>query len=121
MFSERMLVQHPRYGPILTEKSVYRFSDKICSVIAERSASAQRELLSVQFSYANYYYGNAPWKGCVQTFFDTSTKAAIDSMIQMLRNSPPEWVLYQRQLWNLRRHEMVYNNGGRLAHRDLDD
>jgi hypothetical protein len=121
MFSERLLIHHPIYGPMIVEQSLYRFSETICTLIAERSGKQNRELLSIPFSYANYYCGIAPWKAFVQTFFDTSTKSAIDSMIQLLKNSPPEWILYQRQLWNLRRHEMVYNNGRRLPHRDLDE
>lgn len=121
MYSERLLVQHPIYGPMIADRSLYRFSETICTLISERSGKPNRELLSIPFSYANYYCGIAPWKGFVQTFFDTSTKSAIDSMIQLLKSSPPEWILYQRQLWNLRRHELVYNNGMRLPHRDLDE
>ena len=121
MFSERLLVDHPIYGPMITSQYLYRFSETICTLIAERSGKPDRELLSIPFPYANYYCGIVPWKGFVQTFFDTSTKSRIDSMIQLLRNSPPEWILYERQLWNLRRHEMIYNSGRRLPHRDLDD
>jgi len=121
MFSERLLIQHPIYGPMITKQSLYAFSETICTLIDERSGKANRELLSVPFPYFNYYCGIAPWRGFVQTFFDTSTQSTIDSMIQLLKNSPPKWIMYQRQLWNLRRHEMVYNNGGRLPHRDLDE
>ena len=37
-----------------------------------------------------------------------------------LHRSPPKWILYQRQLKNLRLHEMVYKQGNPLQQRYLD-
>jgi len=42
-------------------------------------------------------------------------------MIAGLRQSPPRWVLYERQPDVLRGHEITYNGGERLPHRDLDE
>ena len=41
-------------------------------------------------------------------------------LISELQNSPPKWILYQRQLHNLALHEQIFNNGMPLPHRDLD-
>jgi hypothetical protein len=37
-----------------------------------------------------------------------------------LDKAPPEWIVYQRQLHNLRLHELEYNQGKPLPHRYLD-
>jgi hypothetical protein len=38
----------------------------------------------------------------------------------MVEREPPKWVLYQRQLDSLKLHELIYNQGNPLLHRDLD-
>jgi hypothetical protein len=57
----------------------------------------------------------------VQTFFDTSTRASVEELIQELQTRPPQWIVYQRQLKFLALHEDLYNHGQRLAQRDLDE
>jgi hypothetical protein len=91
--------------------------DRICDQVGTDS---QVELLSLPFSYANYFCVVAPWHGYVQTFFDTSSKETVFGLMQELQQAPPKWVLYQRQLDNLELHENTYNQGKPLPHRYLD-
>ncbi len=118
MFSHRVLAHHPAYGTMVIDDSLYGFVEGICSVV---KSDGKPELLSIPFSYANYYCDIAPWQGFVQSFFDLSGKDVIDDMMTKLQHSPPKWILYQRQLENLAMHEKVFNNGRRLPQRDLDE
>ena len=118
MFAHRIVVQHPTYGTMIIDDSLHDFVGGICSVV---KSGGRTELLSIPFSYANYYCDIPPWQGFVQTFFDLSGREVIDDMMTKLQNSPPKWVLYQRQLENLAMHEKVFNNGRRLPQRDLDE
>jgi hypothetical protein len=118
MFVHREIVHHPTYGPMVIDDSLNNFVGGICSIV---TSGGKTDLLSIPFSYANYYCNIPPWQGFVQTFFDLSGKEVIDDMIAKLQQSPPKWILYQRQLENLAMHEKVFNNGKRLPHRDLDD
>ncbi len=118
MFSHRVLVHHPAYGTMIIDDSLHGFVEGICSVV---KSDGKPELVSIPFSYANYYCDIPPWQGFVQTFFDLSGKDAIDDMMTKLQHSPPKWILYQRQLENLAMHEKVFNNGRRLPQRDLDE
>jgi hypothetical protein len=118
MFSERQIVRHPIYGTMVIDKGLNRFVEGICSIVND---GGKTELLSTPFSYANYYCGIPPWNGFVQTFFDTVGKDSIDDLLTKLRQSPPKWILYERQLDNLQGHEMLYSGGRRLPYRDLDD
>jgi hypothetical protein len=38
----------------------------------------------------------------------------------MVEREPPKMVLYQRHLDSLKLHELIYNQGNPLPHRDLD-
>lgn len=78
-------------------------------------------LLSIPWSFANYYCGISPWGGYVQTFFDTTPHWKIVKLIEELNKAPPKYIFYQRQLDNLRGHEIVFNHGTRLPQRDLDE
>ena len=118
MFSHRRTVQHPVYGLMIMDDALYAFSDEMCSSI---TAGGKGDLLSIPFPFVNYYCDIPPWQNYVQTFFDTSQEATIQEMTAKLRQSPPKWVLYQRQPEILALHERVYNRGKRLPHRDLDD
>jgi hypothetical protein len=40
--------------------------------------------------------------------------------MQQLDQAPPQWILYQRQLENLKLHENTYNQGNWLPHHYLD-
>jgi hypothetical protein len=118
MFAHRILTNHPTYGTMVIDDSLHDFVGGICSVV---KSGGKTELLSIPFSYANYYCDIPPWQGFVQTFFDLSGKEVINDMMAKLQHSPPKWVLYQRQLEYLTMHEKVFNNGRRLPQRDLDE
>ncbi len=118
MFKNREIVRHPVYGPMVIDKDLNSFANKMCAAIG---AGGKGDLLSLPFPYLNYYCDIPPWQDYVQSFFDMSGRAVIDGLIAKLQKSPPKWVLYQRQLWVLELHERVYNRGERLPHRDLDD
>jgi hypothetical protein len=79
------------------------------------------ELLSMPFSYPNYFCNTPPWHGYVQTFFDTSTRSTITHLMSELDTAPPQWIVYQRQLDVMSGQEKVLHHGQPLAHRDLDE
>jgi hypothetical protein len=79
-----------------------------------------RSLLSLPYSFANYYCGIPVWHGYVQSFYDTSTPARISQITNDLENNPPDFIWYQRQLPILRLHEEIFNEGRPLPHRALD-
>jgi hypothetical protein len=118
MFIGRQLYRHPVYGPMIIDTQQLNFILQVCNRIGMNDS--QSELLSLPLPYANYFCSTPPWHGYVQTFFDTSSKETIFKLISELQNSPPKWILYQRQLHNLALHEQIFNNGMPLPHRDLD-
>ena len=118
MFVNRQWYQHPVYGPLYIDSDLLRFIEPVCKEI--RASGSSPELLAMPFAYPNYFCDTPPWHGYVQTWFDTSTKAAIDSLAQELDIAPPQWIVYQRQLDVLSGYEKAYNQGRPMAHRDLD-
>jgi hypothetical protein len=114
----RQWYHHPDYGPMIIDRDLLKFIAPVCNAVdADKS---QAELLSLPFPYANYFCSVPPWHGYVQTFFDTSSKETIQTVMEELEKSPPKWILYQRQLDNLAMHESVFNHGQPLQHRYLD-
>jgi hypothetical protein len=113
----RVVLTTPALGRLPIEPGLNDFIQPVCGIV-QRPGST---LLSLPFPYANYYCGLPPWKGYVQTFFDTSTKATIDGLLAELDAGPPQYILYQRQMINLRDHEIIYNAGRALPQRTLDE
>ena len=118
LFVGRQWYRHPDYGPMIIERDNLAFIQPVCDAV--KADGAQQGLLSLPYPYANYFCAIPPWHGYVQTFFDTSTRATIESLMADLQTSPPKWILYQRQLDNMALHERIYNHGNPLPHRDLD-
>jgi hypothetical protein len=85
------------------------------------SVGENHTLLSLPFSFANYYCGVKPWKGYIQTFFDTTSPQTVGELINNLKNNPPDYIFYQRQLENMTAHEQIFFNDERIPFRDLDD
>ena len=113
---KRTLVRTEGVGYVPMDSKTKDFILPICDEIK----AADGELLSLPFPYANYICGKWPWHGYVQTFFDTSKAQTIQQLITDLQNSPPHFILYQRQLENLAGHENIFNHGNPLPHRKLD-
>jgi hypothetical protein len=116
MFQNRQWVRHPVYGPMYVDRDLLHFIEPVCAEIGQNKA--RQELLP--FPYPNYFCAVPPWHGYVQTFFDTSTRASVLALMEELQTSPPQWIVYQRQLKVLATHEEMYNHGQPLAQRDLD-
>jgi uncharacterized membrane protein YkgB len=104
------------HGPHIITRELRELIMPVCAQVGHG-----KSLLSLPFSFANYYCGVPVWHGFVQTFFDASTKSQIDRLERQLQEAPPDYIFYQRQLKNLRLHEELFAGGGRLPHRDLDD
>jgi len=119
LFLNREVIDHPIYGKMIVDKRINTFFSKVCNKV--KSPFGKEELLSLPYSYANYYCGVQSWGNYVQTWYDTSSPNTIRGLIRSLQSRPPEWILYQRQPRILRVHEVFYNHGERLVHRDLDD
>jgi hypothetical protein len=118
LFVDRTWYRHPDYGPMILDRDLLQLIEPVCQTIKNEGSS--NELLSLPFPYANYFCNIPPWHGYVQTFFDTTSKQTIDSLIDELQSSPPTWIFYQRQLYTLQLHERIYNRGKPLEHRYLD-
>jgi hypothetical protein len=119
MFMNRQWYRHPVYGPMYIDRDLLQLNESICGEIQQ--SGSRPELLSLPFSYPNYFCDIPPWHGYVQTFFDISTRSTIEKMMDELRADPPEWIVYQRELHSMSAHEQIFNHGQRLAQRDLDD
>jgi hypothetical protein len=118
MFVNRQWYRHPVYGPMYIQSDLLKFSTSICNEIGQ--GGAKPELLSLPFSYPNYFCDNPPWHGYVQTFFDISERSTIEKLIGELETNPPQWIVYQRQLANLAYQERVFGHGQPLPQRNLD-
>jgi len=120
MFEHREWYQHPLYGTMYLNQDLPKFIEPICSEIWPQG-TPQPELLTLPYSFPNYFCGIPPWHHYVQTWFDTVTPTTIAKLMDELNTAPPEWIVYQRQLDAMRTHEVVYNHGQPIAHRALDN
>jgi hypothetical protein len=118
MFMDRVWYQHPDYGPIYIERDLLQMVQPVCQKI--RKSGVTNELLSLPYPGANYFCSIPPWHGYVQTFFDTTSKQTMQTLMNELQASPPKWIFYQRQLKTIRMHEIAYNQGNPLQQRYLD-
>lgn len=118
MFTGRVWYRHPVYGPMYIARPNLELETKICEKV---NASPNTSLLSLPYPFSNYFCNVTPWHDTVQTFFDTAGKDAIDDVMHGLETDPPRWVVYQRQMTNLKGHENIFRHGGRLPQHDLDD
>lgn len=89
--------------------------DPVCARLEQNSS-----LMSTPFPFANYYCGVPTWRGYVQTWYDLSTDAKINRLLNDLRRRPPDYVFYQQQEGALRHHEEVFNQGRPLPYRKLE-
>jgi len=119
LFTGRELYRHPIYGPMVIDRDLLAMIQPVCARVG--AGGTQRELLSLPYPYANYFCGIPPWHDTVQTFFDTTSKETIQGLMSELQTSPPQWILYQRQMITLRIHELAYNHGEPLEQRHLDE
>ncbi len=118
MFLRRTLYHHPVYGPMLLEQSQLDFMLTLCQTIhADRPGTT---LLSTPYPYANYFCNVPPWHKYIQTWYDTSSQQTIDHLGAELNTSPPDWVLYQRDLKMFQLHEMALGPGRQVPQRSLD-
>jgi len=118
VFARRHVLNHPVYGSMIIDPRLQEFFGGMCRTIGpDRNVS----VLSLPFPYVNYYCSIPPWRNYIQTFFDLSGRDVIDSLMADINRTPPDWILYQRQLYYLAMHERTFNGGRRLPHRDLDD
>jgi hypothetical protein len=118
MFVNREMITRPEKGPMLVDRDMNAFFSEVCRTIAAEGAGTG--LLSLPYSYANYHCGIAPWHRYVQTYFDTSSAVTIDGLRQELDKAPPTWIIYQRQLDDIRASELAFNHGYAIPHRGLD-
>lgn len=118
MFKDRAWYQHPDFGPMYLDRSQLALMTATCKAVHDNGQAVQ--LLSTPYPYANYFCNVPPWRGYVQTWFDTSSREQIEQLTGQLSTKPPEWVFYQRALDTLRLHEDSYSKGQPLAQRGLD-
>jgi hypothetical protein len=119
MFLNRQWYRHPIYGPMYMDSDLLHFVEPVCQEIGQ--GNPRPELLSMPFSYPNYFCNTPPWHGYVQTFFDTSARSTITHLIDELDTAPPQWIVYQRQMKIMSGQEEVLHHGQPFAQRDMDD
>ena len=68
VFRHRQIFHHPVYGPMIIEEPLLHYVEPVCEQI--RKGPPQPELLSMPYSFGNYFCVIPPWHGYVQTFFD---------------------------------------------------
>ncbi len=118
LFANRIWYRHPDYGPMIIDRDLLHMIQPACQKLQDNGAD--NELLSIPFSYPNYFCAIPPWHGYVQTFFDTTSAQTIQDLMNDLQSAPPKWIFYQRQLKTLRLHEALYNQSRPLQQRHLD-
>ncbi len=119
MFRDRVWFDHPVYGRMYIDPDLLKLSTTICSDIGARPG-VHPDLLSLPYPFPNYFCDTPPWHNYVQTFFDTSTRATIEQLMQELTTAPPQWIVYQRQMDIMKGSEKLYNHGNPWPHRQLD-
>lgn len=116
LFSSEYNVETDRSGvDFILSKQVSELIFPVCKIVSPGDT-----LLSLPFSFANYFCGIPVWHGYVQSFFDTSGPDLINRMLADLTDNPPNFIFYQRQISNMETHELLFNNGKPLAHRKID-
>lgn len=118
LFVNRTIFTHASYGPMVIDNRLLRFNQHVCAAVEDGDSSPA--LLSLPWTYANYFCAIRPWRNYVQTWFDITPKPVIIELQKRLEGKPPSWILYQRQLDVLAGHEMLFNGGKALPQRDLD-
>ena len=118
MFVNRQWYRHPVYGPMYIGLKQLQLNRSICADIGGENSKG--EMLSLPFSYPNYFCDITPWHGYVHTFFDTTLRSTMNELMKELQTSPPQWVVYQRQLVSIAPLEKLFTHGQPSAQRDLD-
>jgi hypothetical protein len=119
MFVDRQWYLHPVYGPMYMGLKQLNLHRSICADIGGENSKA--EMLSLPFSYPNYFCDITPWHGYVHTFFDTTLRSTMDELMKDLQTRPPRWIVYQRQLVSIAPLEKLFNHGQPSPQRDLDE
>ena len=118
MFVDREWYHHPVYGPMYVQTDLLQFSRSVCSDIG--GIGDHSELLSLPFSYPNYFCDTPPWHGYVQTFIDITATSTMDKLLAELQTAPPRWIVYDRQIGSLRVQEKAFNHDRPSKQRELD-
>jgi hypothetical protein len=100
------------------QRDTLAFIQPVCSTVT--SGDGRREgLLSIPFTFANYFCAVPPYRDHVQTWYDISSAASIKDLIDSLQQSPPLWILYESQPETLQVHENLFNGGKPIPYSDL--
>ena len=118
MFVDRQWYRHPIYGPMYIQTDLLQFSTSVCDKMG--GIGAHPELLSIPFSYANYFCGTPPWHGYIQTFIDITAQSTMQKLLTELQGAPPQWIVYQRQMGSLYVLEQTFNHSRPSPQRALD-
>lgn len=117
LFSSDYKFDHDyRFGTLLLSSQVAELVKPVCGIVSDNQT-----LISLPFSFANYYCGIPVWHGYVQSFFDTAGPVLVNEIIDDLQRNPPDYIFYQRQYLNLSIHESIFNHGYPIPHRKLDE
>ncbi len=118
IFQGRQWYEHPLYGPMYIDTTQLKMVRGMCDAIA--ASPEPRSLLAMPYPYPNYFCGIVPWKGYVQTWYDTAGRTTIETLTAQLEAAPPQWIAYENDAGVLRVHEKTFNQGRPLPHRQVD-
>jgi hypothetical protein len=118
MFVDRQWYRHPVYGPMYVQSDWLQLNTSICADMG--GIGSHPELLSLPYSYSNYFCDSPPWHGYVETFIDTTQRSTMENLQVDLQTSPPQWIVYQQQLGSLYVLEQLFSHGRPSPQRDLD-
>ncbi len=117
VYRDRVWYRHPDFGPMYIERPQLALMAGLCDRV--HSGSGMGGLLSMPFPYANYFCNVPPWKGYVQTWYDTSGADTIQALVSQLQKAPPRWIAYEYNPNAVEGHERTYYHGKAIPHRAL--
>ena len=90
-------------GYHLIDFQLYDLISPVCDLVDQSS-----DLLSIPHPFPNYYCNVNLWNNNVQSFFDTTSSKNMKILYENIKNNPPKYIFYQRDINNLIGHEKVF-------------
>lgn len=82
---------------------LYNLISPVCDLVDQSS-----NLISIPHPFPNYYCNVNLWNNNVQSFFDTTSSKNMKILYENIKNNPPKYIFYQRDIINLKGHEEIF-------------
>lgn len=90
-------------GYHLIDFQLYNLISPVCDLVDLSS-----NLISIPHPFPNYYCNVNLWNNHVQSFFDTTSSKNMEILYENIKNNPPKYIFYQRDIINLKGHEEIF-------------